>query len=333
MTIEISRRRRIFVGISALVVLALVLAGAVVSYTGALQPTTRVYLYSDRAGLQMASGSDVKARGVVIGRVAAVEREDDRARLTLELDRGRVGAIPSNIGAEIVPTTLFGRKFVSFVWPQQPAVTALSAGSVIDNRQVGVEVNDIFAVLLDVLESVDPQKINATLTALSTALQSHGRRVGELMVSLDQYLAQFNDSIPTLQRDIPLLADNLDTFAAATPDFIATVANLSTTGATVVEKQVALNAFLLSFTRFGNIGETFTGAIGTPLIRASDALEPTARLLAEYSPSYPCFLSSLNQSRKYLERAFGSNSSRPGLNILATVLLGNPPTPTRRTFL
>ncbi|MBF6278421.1 MULTISPECIES: MCE family protein [Nocardia] len=323
MKLEVSRRRQILVGITALLILSLIVTGAVASYTGAFVPTTRVYLYSDRAGLQIDAGADVKLNGVVIGRVAAVEVDTERARLTLDIDRDKSGTIPSNVDAEIVPTTLFGRKFVSLQWPETPGEGSLAAGSVIDNRKVSVEINDILSALLNVLESIDPEKVNATLTALSTALQGHGRRAGELLVSVDHYLSRFNDSLPTLQRDIPLLADNLDTLAAAAPDLMASIANLTTTAETIVDKQADLSAFLLSFTRLGNSGEAFSDAIGTPLIRASEALAPTARLLAEYSPVYPCFLANLNQSRKYLERAFGSD--RPGLNILATLLLGSPP--------
>ncbi|MFE6926049.1 MCE family protein [Nocardia sp. NPDC057663] len=323
MTLEVSRRRALTLGLSALFAFVLAVSGAIGSCSGTFVSTTRVYLYSDRAGLLMAPGSDVKVRGVVVGRVSAVALDNERAKLTLDLDPDQALRLPTNVGAEIAPTTLFGRKFVTLVLPDQSAATKLTTGAVIDGSKVAVEINDVFETLLVVLKTLEPQKVNATLTALGTALDGHGGRFGDLMVSLDRYLGQFNESIPTLQRDIPLFADNLDTLAAATPDLMATMQNLSTTSSTIVEKQAGLSAFLISFTNFGNTSSAFLDASGTPLIGAVQALEPTTRVLAEQSPTYPCFLSALNQARKYFERAFGGG--RPGLNALGTILMGDPP--------
>lgn len=323
MNLEVSRRRALTLGLSALFSFVLAVSGAIASCSGTFVSTTRVYLYSDRAGLLMALGSDVKVQGVVIGRVSAIDLDNDRAKLTLDLDPAHAHRLPANVGAEIAPTTLFGRKFVTLTLPEQPAAAKLAAGSVIDGSKVTVEINDLFQTLLTVLKTLEPQKVNATLAALGTAFDGHGSRFGDLMVSLDRYLGQFNEAIPTLQRDVPLAADNLDTLAAATPDLMTTMRNLSTTSSTIVEKQAGLSAFLLSFSKFGNTGSAFLDSSGTPLIGAVQALEPTARVLAEQSPSYPCFLAALNDARKYFERAFGGG--RPGLNALGTVLMGDPP--------
>ncbi|MGQ4618637.1 MCE family protein [Nocardia sp. R7R-8] len=304
-------------------VFVLAVTGAIASCSGTFVPTTRVYLYADRAGLLMATGSDVKVQGVVIGRVSAVEIERDRAKLTLDLEPGEARRLPVNVGAQIAPTTLFGRKFVTLVVPDNAAGATLTPGAVIDGSKVTVEINDLFQSLLSVLKAIAPQKVNATLAALETALDGHGSRFGELMVSLDRYLAQFNASIPVLQRDVPLLADNMDTLAAATPDLLTTMRNLSTTSATLVEEQANLSAFLLSFSEFGNAGTSFLDSSAIPLIGAVQVLEPTTRVLAEQSPSFPCFLSALNQARTFFERAFGGG--RPGLNALGTILMGDPP--------
>ncbi|PPJ24958.1 MCE family protein [Nocardia nova] len=322
MTGTISRGKALILGFTAIAGVILAAMGAVASYNGSFTSSVRVYVHAERAGLLMAAGSDVKVDGVVVGRVAAVQLADNHAVLALDLAPGQARKIPSNVGAHIEPTTLFGRKFVSLLWPQQPASTRLHDGSVIDSATGTVEINDTLDTLLGILKVVDPQKINSTLTAASTALDGRGKQVGDLLTDLDHYLGQFNNDIPTLQRDIPLLADNLDTLAAATPDLMTTVTNLSATSRTIVDKQTSLSAFLLSFTGFGNAGSGLMDKAGTPLISALDALEPTTRMLAERAPSFPCFFASLNQSRKVLERALGG---RPGLNIVGTLLLGNPP--------
>ncbi|MFJ2667482.1 MCE family protein [Nocardia fluminea] len=319
----VSRRRALTLGLAAMMAFVLAWAGAIASCSGEFTPSTRVYLFADRAGLLMGPGSDVKVHGVVVGRVSAVESEGGRAKLTLDLNPAQARRIPDNVGAQIAPTTLFGRKFVTLAWPQQPSTAVLRAGSVIDGAQSPIEVNDVFQTLLSILKVIEPQKVNATLTALGTALGGHGTRFGDLMVATDRYLGQFNEAIPALQRDIPLLADNFDTLATATPDLMTAVENMTTTSNTIVEKQVQLSAFLLSFTTFGNIGDSFLTEAGTPLISAVAALEPSLRVLAEQSSSFPCFLSALNQDRVFLERGFGGG--RAGLNILGTLLLGDAP--------
>lgn len=298
-------------------------AAAIGSYRGVFTKYVRVELISDRAGLLMDAGSDVKVSNVVVGRVADVAFDEGQAVISLDIRPEDASRIPSNIGAEITPTTLFGRKFVSLQWPENPSATPIFEHQRIDGTSVTVEVNDAFASLLSVLDEIDPQKVSSTLTAASVAIDGRGQKFGDLMAKVDSYLAAFNNSIPTLQRDIPLFADNLDTLAAASPDFLATVNNLSQTSDTIVEKHTQLSSFLLSFTNLGNRGESFVEDSAVPFVTALDALAPTTRLLAERSPSYPCFFSSLNTSRRYLERGFGGD--RPGLNILGTVLMGDPP--------
>ncbi|MGY0498217.1 MCE family protein [Nocardia sp. FBN12] len=317
-----SRTKSLTLGALSVTFLVVAALLAVASYNGTFIPTVRVYVHAERAGLLMAPGSDVKVSGVVIGRVGAVELDAEHAVLALELDPDEAAKLPVNVGAYIEPTTLFGRKFVALTMPSDPAVRTLEMGSVIDAATVTVEVNDTFKALLAILRVVDPQKVNSTLTAAATALDGRGDRLGDLLVDIDRYLGEFNNSIPTLQRDIPLLADNADTLAAVTPDLMTTVSNLTTTSQTVVDRQAALSAFLLSFTSFGNNGSALLDKAGTPLVSALDALEPTTGLLAERAPTYQCFLSSLNQSRRVLERALGG---RPGLNIVGTLLMGDPP--------
>ena len=45
--------------------------------------------------------------------------------------------------------------------------------------------------------------------------------------------------------------------------------------------------------------------------------------MSEFSPVLPCFLKNLAQTNKHLEITNGG-SARPGLNVMATLLMGNP---------
>lgn len=320
-----SNAKALGLALGTIAVIAVLCAAALASYNGVFQSTTRVYLHSERAGLLLVPGSDVKMSGVVVGRVSSVDLDvqGEGAVIAMDLESDKTGDIPDNVDAVIDPTTLFGRKFVSFEWPSEPSHHSITEGMTLGGSGVTVEVNDTFATLLSILDSVDPKKVNSTLTAVSTALQGRGEKFGDLASGVDTYLSQFNGSMPVLQRDIPLAADNIDTFADATPDFLETVDNLSRTSDTVVEKQSQLASFLLSFTEFGNAGSGLLDTSAAPLVGAASELAPTTEVLDEYSPMYPCFFGSLNTARQHLEAAFGGN--RAGLNVLGTVLMGDPP--------
>lgn len=321
--IEHSRRQHLLYAFVAFAVVVGVVVAALMSYNGRFQATGSIYLNAPRTGLLLVPGSDVKLYGVVIGRVASVDVYGDHARIELAVEEDRLGDLPTNVRAEMEPTTLFGRKYVALTMPEQPAASTLSAGATIDTSQTPVEVYDTFELLVGILDRVDPARVNATLTAVQTGTVDRGEKLGELVDSVNTYLATFNKSLPTLQRDLELGADNLDTFAGLSPDLMATVRHLTTTSKTIVENQSQLTAFLLSFTEFGNTGNRFMTNAGTPLVKAADALAPPAQVLGDYGPIYPCFLDGLNTSRKYLERAFGG--ARPGLDIVGTLLIGDPP--------
>ncbi|AUH67636.1 MULTISPECIES: MCE family protein [Gordonia] len=321
--IEHSRVRHLLYAFTAAAVVVALVVLALMSYRGDFQNTKTVYLNAPRAGLLLLPGSDVKLHGVVVGRVSEVTVADEKARIRMEIDSGVTGELPTNVLAEMEPTTLFGRKYVALSIPSAPAAGRLTEGSTIDTSKTPVEVFDTFDLLVKILNRVDPARVNATLAAVQTGTVDRGGKLGAVIDDVNRYLATFNGSLPTLQRDLRLGADNLETFAAMTPDLMTTVRNLTVTSKTVVDEQTELTAFLLSFTRFGNTGDRFLTGAGTPLVKAAEALAPPTQVLGDYGPILPCFLSGLNLGRKYLERAFGG--ARAGLDIVGTLIMGDPP--------
>src|SRR6476620_3109615 len=199
---ERSRLVYVLLGVCLVTLFAIATAVSVGVYRGSFASTVPVTLYSARSGLMLEPGSDIKMRDVVVGRVSKVQLVDDQAQITMDIDESRTSPIPENITAVIDPTTLFGRKFVTRVQPEHPSSTMVSAGSVVQGTGVATEVNDLLDSLVTVLRTVEPQKVNATLSALSTSLQGRGDQLGDMMVELDAYLSEFNGSLPTLQRDL-----------------------------------------------------------------------------------------------------------------------------------
>ncbi|PPJ25560.1 MCE family protein [Nocardia nova] len=318
-----SRFRAAGIGVAMIALLLALTVLSVAIYKDAFTSTAKVVIRTDRSGLMMDAGSQVEISGKVVGRVTGVSIHDTGTTIEMALQSDQLKWIPANVGAELSTSTLFGRKYVSLVRPAHPSARRLAAGAVIDAREVSVEFQDVLGKLMSVLEQVDPAQVDTVLTQSATAVRSRGGELGRSLQTLSSYLHEFNGSIPTLQRDLPKLADNADTLAALSPDLLGVLNNGAVTGQTVTDKQSALAAFLLSFTGLGNTGNTFFTASRQALPGAVEALDPVTGVLADYAPEYQCLLSGLVQADDYLTHTLGG--ARPGLNILGTIPMGDPP--------
>ena len=102
----------------------------------------------------------------------------------------------------------------------------LHDGSVIPASRVttNVELQQVLATLFPLLRSIRPGDLNSTLYAIATALQGRGEQLGRTMDQLDSYLAAMNQHLPTLRKDLQLLADVSNTYALAAPDLVTAAA-------------------------------------------------------------------------------------------------------------
>lgn len=140
-----------------------IIAFSLAMFNGAFTESTPVTVTSDRAGLVMEPDAKVKLLGVEVGRVGSVEHVTGGAELKLDMYPDMMSLIPSNAAVEIKSTTVFGAKYVNFVMPEDPATTHLEPGAVIASDNVTVEFNSVFQHLTDVLDQIEPEKLNATL--------------------------------------------------------------------------------------------------------------------------------------------------------------------------
>ncbi len=259
-------------------------------FVGTLTPYVPVTLTSDRAGLVMESGAKVKLRGVPVGRVAGVEPGDNPVRLKLDLFPSQIKHIPANAQAEIRATTIFGAKYVDLIYPDQPAVQHISAGAVLQSRNVSTEVNTVFQNLVDVLDKIEPAKLNAVLSAMADAVGGRGERIGEATTAANHVLGEINPRMATVQQDWRSLAAATDAYNAAAPHILATVDAFSTTSATITSHAADLDALLLNIIGFSQAGIDLLGPNQRNLVRAVNVLQPTTDLLMKYNPEYTCLL-------------------------------------------
>ncbi|KAA1428429.1 MCE family protein [Nocardioides antri] len=253
-----------------------------------------VTLRTSSIGLQLPERADVKIRGVIVGEVLEAEAGDDGAELTLGLYPDEVHSIPANVTGAIVPKTLFGEKYVSLVVPGSGAEGTIEAGDVITKTDLGTEVEEVLSDIYPLLQAVRPADLNATLSALATALEGRGDQLGENLATVDSYLKRMNPLIPALLDDLRLTAQVSDLYADILPEVAQILDDTVTTTGTFEEKEETLNAALRDITAFADRARGFLDRNGALIDEANDLSAIQLRLLARYSPEFPCLFGGLN---------------------------------------
>lgn len=309
-------RRLVYAGIGFMTAMALLIALSIAIYQKVFTPVTMVTVKADRAGLQLPKFGDVRLHGVLVGQVRSVSQDGTEAVIKLGLEPDAARKIPDNVSVEIRPTTLFGQKYVSLVDPAEPSDRTLSDGDVIPSSRVNtnVELQQVLATLFPLLRSIRPGDLNSTLYALATALQGRGEKLGRTVEDLESYLAAMNQQLPTLRKDLNLLADVSNTYGLAAPDLVNLLENATTTAHTVAEKQKQLSGFLTSMTKLSTVSTRVLATNESGIIREAELARPLAKLLDTYSPEFACLLQGTDRYTDNLAEIFEGNRVRQSMS-------------------
>lgn len=299
--------RLLLTGIVFLTSIALLVALSIAIYNKAFVTANMVTIRADRAGLQLAKFGDVRLNGALVGQVRAVEQVNQEASIEVALEPEV--KIPDNTEVEILPTTLFGQKYIAFVMPDNPSSTPLQDGAEIPSTRVttNVELSEILANLFPLLRAVRPADLNMALNALDTALAGRGDQFGQTLVDLGDYIDVIDDSLPTLREDMIKLADVADTYNIAAPDLLGVLRNLTVTSKTVTAKRKELDVF---FSDLSGLATTTTRVLDdneANIIEVGEVTAPVLRLLAVYSPEFPCLIRGAARYKPLLAKTFEGN--------------------------
>jgi phospholipid/cholesterol/gamma-HCH transport system substrate-binding protein len=312
-----SKARRRLAGVAFLLVLALLAALSVAVYQKRFTAVAIVDLYTDDAGNAMRPRAAVKMRGVQIGEVRRIFADGSGARLELALDPSRLDMVPADVTAQLLPTTLFGERYVALIPPAASSPARLADGDRItqDRSANAIELERVLDSLLPTLQAVQPQKLSVTLTAVSTALQGRGDQIGDTLVQLDAYLTELNPNLPALNRDIRELVEVVDSYGEAAPDLVRALTEITVTSRTVVDQRSNLDTLYRTVTGDATDVTTWLRQNRDNIIRLNARGRPTLELLARYAPSFPCVLQQLTEFEDSMDKALGAGTSRPGLHV------------------
>jgi virulence factor Mce-like protein len=237
----------------------------------------------------------VKSVTVDSGSHACTEDRLTCVTVELAIDPSRTHIIPKNVTAQILPKTLFGEQYVSLSIPKNPG-PPIQSGDVIgqDRSQGALETEKVLGDLLPLLTAVQPAQLNATLTAMATALKGRGEELGQTLVGLDKYLKDINPHTKALVDDLSKLGQVAQEYNGVAPDVFATLENLQTSVRTVLQKKQQLHTLLTSVSSTSTILSSFLADNQRNLIRLTGTTAPVYAVLAEYSPEYTCLLHGLN---------------------------------------
>jgi phospholipid/cholesterol/gamma-HCH transport system substrate-binding protein len=305
-----------------LLVFALLIWFSLALYHKQFTPVSTVTLYTDSVGNEMHIGAGVMLRGVQVGEVRSISADGTGARLELAIQPGMVPQLPANVTAEMIPTTLFGERYVDLLIPAQPATARLTAGSVIrqDHSADAVEVEQVLNNLLPLLQASEPDKLSIILTAIAQGLQGRGKELGQTLVTLDSVLRRYNPHLAALDTDIRELAGVARTLNQASPSLLQALDDFTVTSRTLTSERASFAALYATVTTASNDLHAFVGANSGNIIRLSTDSTASLQILARYSPEFPCVLKDLVNFEPAANKLLGKGTKQPGLHVQANVV-------------
>ncbi len=305
------------VGLASIVIVGAIVALSVTMFRGDFTDSVPLTVMSQRAGLVMNPDAKVKLLGVPVGRVSSIEtRPDGQAVIHLEMDPAQLAQIPANVGVDIASATVFGAKSVDLVPPADPSPQTLKPGQILTADHVTIEWNTIFQQLTSVLSKIQPEKLNATLGAISEAVDGRGEKFGQTLTDFDRLLAKLNPSLDNLNHDLEVAPVVINAYADAAPDLVATADNGAQISKTLVEEQNGLDALLISSIGLADIGNDVIGTNTDQLTQTLHLLVPTFDLTNRYNAALTCGLTALNKL------ASGPPLQKPGVVLSTGFMMG-----------
>jgi phospholipid/cholesterol/gamma-HCH transport system substrate-binding protein len=284
------KTRALHPGWYALILVVLLVAAIPLSVTAFKREFTDsadVTVVSDRAGLVMDVNAVVKYRGVEVGRVTSIDAKNG-ATLGLELNAGQLRYIPANVDVQISSPTVFGAKYVDLRPPGDPSRKRLAAGAVLTTHKVSIEANTVLKDLVNVLNQIDPAKINAVVSALAEGFRGKGEAIGQAITDFNQVLMAVNPRSELIRADWRAFGGFSDAYAGAAQNLVTVLDAGGDAGTVIARQSKDLDFALVTLTGLGRSGNKLLMPNKGNLIHLLNVLEPTTRLLMKYNPELTC---------------------------------------------
>ena len=212
---------------------------------GAFSTSKVVTATLPEAGPALGPGAEVEFRGVLVGSVGGVHRTLHDAVLTLQIQPSQLSKIPAGVTVRLVPRSVFGDLYVDLVPPAQIGGSLQSGAQLVaDTSTPTVELDQALDAGYRLLTAVRPDKLDATLTAIATALNGRGAELGNLVDQLEHYTTQVAPHTAELVHDVTTLGTVSAELSRDAPDLLRTLDNAIATSHTVDGSQAEIQKLL-----------------------------------------------------------------------------------------
>ncbi|QNG19647.1 MCE family protein [Rhodococcus triatomae] len=282
------------------VVLALVVAILMVLRgTGNLRQDAEITVGIPAAAGLVNGEAPVRYHGVNIGRIAAIDSGTDESLVRLRIESESLALVPDTVSARIVPRTFFGDIYLQLVDnPQARSGSSLEDGDriAVDTGPEAVALYDVYTKLVDVLDRMQPQKVQTALTALGQALDGRGDTVGRIVSRLGEVSDVLSPSVQEFLESTPEFREVMESLERATPDIVATLAAATSVSHSIVAHQDGLAATLAASAGFAAVLSPFFGDNREQLITVLDA---TGEILATTAADPEGLVETLDKARTF----------------------------------
>ncbi|MGW6727995.1 MlaD family protein [Nocardia sp. NPDC055029] len=211
------KKRRIMIGLLVKLTIALVVSGVLLSLVmnairNPVEGDTRSYSadFTDVSGLH--PNSDVRSRGVQIGKVTDIhivrEHGDSIARVSFTLVEPY--RLTTNTILAVKFQNLTGIRYLDLLVPQDPGVPAEHLAS--DRTKASFDITKLFNGLQPVLETLSPEEIDTFAANALTVLQGDGTGLAPMLDSVQKIANMARDReqvISTLVQNMSRIDDSM----------------------------------------------------------------------------------------------------------------------------
>lgn len=194
--------------------------------------------------------------GDVRGSAGEVGDDDEPGtRVEMLIDSGHAERIPGDVVVRVVPRTLFGDVRLDLVpaggtgrasEPAAGRARTISDGDELpaDRSNEAVQLYDVFTRASDLLVSIEPQRMQVTLTALSRALDGRGETLGRAIDDVDRATEHLDPALAGAFDASPGVAALAEDLASASPVILATMEEATRLSEIVLDRPRSLGRLL-----------------------------------------------------------------------------------------
>jgi len=307
---------------------AIALAASVLvfaSFGGAFGSFVEVTAELPASSTAVALDSPVEYRNVQVGTVDSRGKSipGGLVSITLHIEPSMIRSIPANVKATVAPVSFFGNEYVVLVPPTHPGTVTLRAREHIQPLVTGqtASLQGLLSDLDQLLIELHPGQLDASLTALASALVGQGTSLGKSLVAGNRYLFGMELLWPEVVADFETFDPVADSFAAATPNLLQILANQTVTSNTINNSASTVrNAISGGATLTGDAYQLFN-AIQSPFAILTADSAPFLQDLSQNSDEIAELLSGLDE---FANAFLAAEANGPFLSATTTVNVINP---------